>query len=197
MTESEWNDCADAGAMIDYLWSQRGITSHALEMRIGGELEVSIASESPHAGLETALHRFYLASCRRIFALLPETGSRGGVEMGEKFLAGETSADDVKRFTWHTEAAAFEFDYNLHPNHTAPLIAAVREMPKPELRLLLNPPEAADEVEPRDLLKRAAYFADYAMIYSSLTPKGPPPNSYRIFLSADLLRQHVSRPSHE
>jgi hypothetical protein len=41
------------------------------------------------------------------------------------------------------------------------------------------------------LLKRAAYFADFAMIYPSLTPKGPPPKSYYPFLSAELLREFV------
>jgi len=59
---------------------------------------------------------------------------------------------------------------------------------------MLHPPEIADEVEPRELLKQAAYFADYAMIYPSLRPQRPPPERYRPFLSADLLRQHVAYP---
>jgi hypothetical protein len=62
------------------------------------------------------------------------------------------------------------------------------------LRAMLHPPGTADEVEPRELLLRAAYFADYAMIYPSLRPHGPPPGSYRPFLSAEVLRRHVRFP---
>jgi hypothetical protein len=46
------------------------------------------------------------------------------------------------------------------------------------------------------LLKRAAYFVDYAMVYPSLSPMGPPPASYRSFLSARVLREHVGSPAH-
>jgi hypothetical protein len=59
---------------------------------------------------------------------------------------------------------------------------------------MLHPPEVAQEIEPRELLKRAAYFVDYAMIFPSLRPKGPPPASYRPFLSAAVLRQHIAYP---
>ena len=62
------------------------------------------------------------------------------------------------------------------------------------MRSMLHPSESADEIDPRELLKRAAYFADYAMIYPSLSPQGPPPDSYRPFLSADVLRQYVGYP---
>ncbi len=37
-----------------------------------------------------------------------------------------------------------------------------------------------------------AYFADYAMMYPSLRPLGPPPEEYRPFLSAELLRQFIA-----
>lgn len=52
------------------------------------------------------------------------------------------------------------------------------------------------EIEPRELLKRTAYFEDYAMIYPSLSPKRPPRVIYRPFLSATVLRQHIGYPSH-
>jgi hypothetical protein len=41
------------------------------------------------------------------------------------------------------------------------------------------------------LLKSAAYFAHYAIMYPAMNPKGVPPQSYHQFLSAHLLRQHM------
>jgi hypothetical protein len=194
VTEAEWNASDDAGAMLDFLWQQQGIPPRNVEMRSGGNAAALSAARHASDDLARTLHRYYLTCCRRILLLLPEQGSRDGVEMGEQFLNGAVSAEALSKFNWHTEAAAFGFDYNTHPEYTDPLVAEVRALSKGELRSMLHPPEIADEIEPRELLTRAAYFADYAMTYSSCQRRGPPPDSYCIFLCSDALREHVSYP---
>lgn len=67
-------------------------------------------------------------------------------------------------------------------------------IPKVELCALLHPPETAFTIESLELLKRAAYFADYAMIYPSFITKGPPAKHHALFLSAELLREFVGKP---
>jgi len=36
---------------------------------------------------------------------------------------------------------------------------------------MLHPPDAADQIETRELLKRAAYFAHYAIVSAGITPR--------------------------
>jgi hypothetical protein len=196
MTEAEWHNSDDAGAMIDFLWQQHGVSPHGIDLRFGGDVRENDASEDAAADLDRTLHRFYLASCRGIWKLLPQEESRRGVEMAEQYLAGTVSGDELSKYNWHVEGAAFCIDYNAAPDDIGRWVAEIRALPATELRSMLHPPEAAYEIEPRELLKWAAYFVDYAMIYPSLSPKGPPPASYRPFLSAALLRQHVGYPAH-
>src|SRR5262249_7644221 len=194
MTEAEWHHSEDAGAMIDFLWQQQGVSPHWTDLRFGGDVRGNDAPPGATADLDRALHRFYLASCRGIWKLLPQEESRRGVEMAEQWLAGTVSDEDLSKYNWHVEGAAFCIDYNTAPADIERWVAEVRALPVAELRSLLHPPEAVDEVDPRELLKRAAYFADYAMIDPSLSPKRPRPESYRPFLSAAVLRQHVGFP---
>jgi hypothetical protein len=193
MTEAEWHRSDDAGAMLDFLWQRQGVSPDEIDLRFGGDVKASGAGDD----LSHSLHRFYLASCRRIWPLLPQEASRRGVEMAEQFLAGEVTSEQVSEYNWHTEGAAFRIDYAAAPGDTEAIahwVAEVQTLPASELRSMLHPPETAGEVEPRKLLLRAAYFADYAMLYPSLRPHGPPPVSYRPFLSAEVLRRHVGYP---
>lgn len=193
MTEAEWHRSDDAGAMLDFLWQRRGVSPEGIDLRFGSDVRGSGAGDD----LTRSLHRFYLASCRRIWPLLPQVASRHGVELAEQFLAGEATAEWVSEYNWHTEGAAFRIDYAAAPGDAeaiAQWVADVRALPAGELRAMLHPPETADGVEPRELLLRAAYFADYAMVYPSLRPHGTPPDSYRLFLSAEVLRRHVRYP---
>jgi hypothetical protein len=197
MTEAEWHRSDDAGAMLDFLWQRRGVSPHGIDLRFGGDVQESDAAEGAGDDLARSLHRFYLASCRGIWPLLPQEASRRGVELAEQFLAGEATAEQVSEYNWHTEGAAFRIDYAAAPGDAEAIarwVAEVEGMPADELRAMLHPPARADEVEPRELLLRAAYFADYAMVYPSLRPHGPPPGSYRPFLSAEVLRRHVGYP---
>ncbi len=193
MTEADWRGSGDAGAMLDFLWEQRGVSPHWTDLRFGGHVRGD-GSASDTADLDRALHRFYLASCRGIWKLLPQEESRRGVEMAEQWLAGAVSDEELSKYNWHTEGAAFCIDYNTAPDDIARWVADVRALPAAALRSMLHPPGTADEVEPRELLKRAAYFAEYAMVYPSLRPPGPPPGSYRPFLSAEVLRRYVGYP---
>lgn len=194
MTEAEWHRSEDAGAMLDFLWQRRGVAPYGLDLRFKGDVQAPDSAEEAGDDLTRSLHRFYLAACRGIWPLLPQEASRRGVELAEQFLAGEATAEEVSNYNWHTEEAAFVVDYNTAPEDIARWVAEVRALPADELRAMLHPPATADEVEPRELLERAAYFADYAMVYPSLRPHGLPPDSYRPFLSAAVLRRYVGYP---
>jgi hypothetical protein len=196
MTEAEWHQSADAGAMLDFFWQQHGISPHGGNIRFGGDMRESDTFGGKEADLDRALHRFYLASCRGIWKLLPQEASRRGVELAEQYLAGTISTEELSEYNWYVEGAAFCIDYNTAPEDIDRWVADVRALPGAELRAMLRPPETAQEIEPRELLTRAAYFVDFAMIYPSLSPKGPPPASYRPFLSAEVLRQYVEYPAH-
>ena len=146
------------------------------------------------ANLEHQLHHFYLACCRAIWKLLPQDASRRGIELAEQYLLGEVTGEELSQFNWNVEGAAFNIDYNVDPESIERWCEEVRGIPETELGQLLHPADVKHEIEPRDLLLRAAYFVDYAMIYPSLSPKGPPPKRYSLFLSAVLLRQCVGNP---
>ena len=194
MTKEEWDRSEDAHDMLIFLWKQRGFTLRWPDVRFGGNVQQSDAEVAADNDFSRSLHRFYLESCRSIWKLLPQEESRRGVELAERFLAGAATAEEVNEYNWHVEAAAFCIDYDSAPEDIARWVAEVRALPVADLRAIVYPPEAADEVEPRELLMQAAYFVDYAMIYPSLRPQGPPPASYRVFLSAKLLRRHVGYP---
>jgi hypothetical protein len=192
MTEEEWYHNDNAGVMLDYLWAQYGVSPAPIDLRFGGNMNAY--SPGAMAGLDRALHGYYLACCRGIWKLLPQEASRRGVERAEQFLAGMVSGEELRKHNWDVEGAAFCIDYNTDPEAIGHWVAEVQAVPEAELQSMLHPPGTIHEIEPRELLKRAAYFADYAMLYPSLSPKGPPPMSYRVFLSADVLRQFVEYP---
>jgi hypothetical protein len=195
VTEAEWHRSDDAGAMLDYLWEQYGVSPYGIDLRFGGDMRETAPSLGPLTDLDRVLHRFYLASCRRIWKLLPQEASRRGVELTEHFLAGAVSGEEITNYNWHVEAAAFCIDYNSDPEAVDRWVTELRVIPEAELESMLHPPGFARRTDPRELLMRAAYFVDYAMVYPSLSPKGPPPASYRPFLSAVLLRQYVAYPA--
>ncbi|HMC66651.1 MAG TPA: hypothetical protein VKI65_17080 [Gemmataceae bacterium] len=196
MTEAEWLSSNDAGAMLEVLWQSRGIQPCEIDLRFGGHVRESEAAQSAVAGLDRQLHRFYLASCHAIWKLLPQETSRRGVELAEQYLTGKARTEELNKFNRDVEGAAFNIDYNVDPEAIRRWVEEVRAIPETELQSVLHPPGIALEIEPRELLKRAAYFVDFAMIYPSLTPKGPPPKSYYPFLSADLLREFIGNPFH-
>jgi hypothetical protein len=194
MNEAEWIDSNDAGAMLEFLWLCQGIQPCAIDLRSDGKFSEPDPRQSDFASLERQLHQFYLACCRAIWKLLPQEESRRGVELAERYLDGKVTDEELSKYNWYVEGAAFNIDYNCKPEAIRRWVEEVRRIPEMELRSMLHPPDAALAIEPRKLLLQAAYFADFAMIYPTLTPKGPPPTSYYPFLSANSLRKFVGNP---
>jgi hypothetical protein len=155
------------------------------------------AAGDDEAALVPSLHRYFVACCRRIWRLLPQEGSRRGIEVAERYLAGEATDDELDEVDWHCEGAAFNINYNCEPEAIQRWVAEVRAIPADEMAAMLSPPGAAPGVDEQELLMRAAYFADYATIYPHLTPKRGVPDSYAAFLSAELLREQFGGPSLE
>jgi hypothetical protein len=192
MTESEWLACDDAGAMLEYIWVCHDVQPCDIGLRFDGDMRNVDMSDSAVAILERRLHRYYLASCRAIWKLLPQEESRRGVEVAERYLMGKATDQEFRKAEYEAEGAAFNIDYNVDPDAIERWVEQVRVIPKQELQLLLHPPTLV--IELRELLKRAAYFADFAIVYPSLSPKGPPSENYYMFLSAPLLREFVGNP---
>lgn len=138
--------------------------------------------------LERRLHHYYLLCCRRIWRLLPQHESRKGVEIAEQYLAGRVSAEDLMDANYYAEGAAFNIDYNSDPENIERWVREVEAMPRDELRAMLVEEDPTVGLEPRKLLLRAAYFADYAMMYPKMRRKEPPEN-YAIFFAPDLFRE--------
>lgn len=171
MTRKEWITSTNVPAMLETLWE---------------------AANGDEAVLIPALHRYFLTCCRSIWRLLPQADSRLGVEVGEQYLAGEASDKELYRVNWYVEGAAFTIDYNTQPEAIDRWVSDVKVIPAGEMALMLNPVGLILEIQPRELLTRAAYFADYAMLYPHMTPKRRVPESYVIFLSSELLRQQFA-----
>ena len=173
MTEAEWLQTSDVQQMLEAFWELHGDDEPTLVCK---------------------LHRYFLACCRRIWKLLPQEGSRRGVAVAERYLLGKATEGELSEADWHVEGAAFNIDYNCEPEAIAHWVEQTRQIPEAELRAMLHPPQSVLEIDAHELLLRAAYFADYAVIYPHLTPKRGVPDNYVVFLSADLLRELVGNP---
>jgi hypothetical protein len=66
MTEAEWLRSDAAGAMLDYLWQQRGVSPPGSDLRFGGDVRRGDAPPGVMPDLGRAHHRYYLVSCRGI-----------------------------------------------------------------------------------------------------------------------------------
>ena len=126
--------------------------------------------------------------------MLPQEASRQGIELAENWMDGKVSDDELNKFNWQVEAAAFNIDYDVEPERIAGWIAAVKAVPRVEMRQMLCLGKQMVGPEPRELLKQAAYFADYSMMYPTLRPVAPPSEEYRPFLWASVLRKHLTYP---
>jgi hypothetical protein len=181
MTESQWNTSDDAIAMLEFAFDKRGIRSDTSYHRMGYRM---------NAGTVETDSGFYISCCRRIWSLLPDHETRNGVQVAEKWLDGNASDSELNARDYYVEGAAFGIDYKTSPDELRQWIADVDTIPEAELYAILAP-QVSDRPDSYKLLKSAAYFAHYAIMYPAMNPKGMPPNSYHQFLSADLLRQHL------
>ena len=168
MRKNKWLHSDDVTAMIAALW---------------------VAHRGNEDMLVRQLHRYYLSSCRRIWRLLPHPGSKKGVEAGENYLLGLATDIQLTHANVFAESAAFTFDYGLHKEVTDRWVAEVEQIPISELTGMLHPSGISPVPSAKELLLRAAYFVDFAMLYPRLRPlEAEPPES--LFLSATLLREH-------
>ena len=188
MTESQWNESENAILMLEFVFDVRGIRSDSTRHRMGYRLNSGVVETDTK--FETAMHRFYIACCRRIWPLLPDKESRNGVEVAEQWLDGHLSDSALNECDYHVEGAAFGIDYKSSPDELGGWISIVDAIPEPELNSLLSS-HNADRPDSYQLLKSAAYFAHYAIMYPAMNPKGIPPENYHQFLSAELLRQQI------
>jgi hypothetical protein len=152
------------------------------------------AAGGNEAALVPQLHRYFVACCRRIWRLLPQEDSRRGIEVAEQYLAGTVTGEELSEVNWYVEGAAFNIDYNCDPASIQRWVEEIEALPPEEMAAMLNPPGVVPGIDARDLLLRAAYFADYAMIYPRLTSKRDVPSNYVLFLSVELLRKHFANP---
>jgi hypothetical protein len=178
MTEAEWRTSTDALAMITQL-RQLYPNDQAL--------------------LERMLHRYYLACCRAIWKLLPDEKSREGIVVAERYLDGQATDQELGETGYSVEAAAFGIDYAIDlqdwiDHDLQEWIKQVEAIPANELRAMIHPPEAITNVSTYELLKRAAYFADFAVIFPRFLERGLPNSDYFPFLSPTLLRDIFGNP---
>ncbi len=189
MTKNEWEVCDDVKSMIEFLWEQEPYLS----------IREKFISYPPkenwkeYLKYELPLYQFYLESCSNIWDLLPQEESRKGIELAQEFASGKVSWDAVSEYNWHTEGAAFFIEYNSNPDKIAVWCKDVESIPQKKINKMINAKETMEITNARDVLLNAAYFADHAMMYPSIHPKGPP-TRYTEFMFADVLRKHVSYP---
>jgi hypothetical protein len=142
--------------------------------------------QGSEAELERQLHRYYLACCRAIWRLLPQEDSRRGIEVAERYVDGLATGKELSEVDYFVEGAAFNIDYNCDPEEVKQMVDEVEAIPREELQQFLHPPQTI--ILSRELLKRAAYFADFAVVYPNLTPKDPDVRHVP-FLSAKIFRE--------
>lgn len=185
MTDAEWNVSDDVRPML----------RHLRDSWQGDEPE-----------LDRFLHRYYVASCRRLWILLPLEASRRCVEVAERFLDGKATAEELSAAEYEAEGAAFLFERwaeigqriglpfsDLEPDRVAACINEFKAISPEDLKPLIGNKADPNEFEsPRDVLGAVAYLVSMSSCYHGLCPKDAIEDLYSPFLSAALLREMVS-----
>ncbi|MEP3889207.1 MAG: hypothetical protein ABJN69_02000 [Hellea sp.] len=135
------------------------------------------------------LHRYFLACCWKIEHLLPQKHLRNGIVGAEKWIKGEIDDDELNRLNWYAEAECFAIDYAKTSDEIE------------EIQMLINGIEQLQGLpfdDAKNLLKRAAYFAEISMLYPKIN-HAPFVKSLCTsqFLCPDLLRQFLEPNFHE
>ena len=132
------------------------------------------------------IHRFLIACCWKNARLTPQNGLREGLTGAESWLKGGIDDDELYRLNWHAEGDVFRLDYAAEPDEIDEIKAMISGIP------------GLDEMpfdEARELLTRAAHFAEVTIVFQSMRPKPRAwlsiISEYAEFLCADILRDHV------
>src|SRR5262249_61078280 len=88
----------------------RGWTMTEHEWLTTANAEMLIRFVAPGAS-DRKLHYYAIACARRIKQLLPDPASLAGIDVLERYVEDEQSAEDVGRINWDVEGAAVRFDY--------------------------------------------------------------------------------------
>jgi hypothetical protein len=188
MTNDEWLKCKNASLMIKFLWTQEPYSS------VAKKFEVYPTSEDwmDYLNVEMPLYKFFLSSCRNIWPLLTQEEIRKGIELAEGFIEGKVKWDSVSEYNWHVEGAAFCFEDPPDQERIDIWIKDLESNSSDLINKFRN--EGKEEICTQELLKQAAYFADHAMAYPSIQPKGLSNDEYNKFLCPNLLRKYVNYP---
>ena len=129
------------------------------------------------------LHKFFIACSWKHKHLIPQNHLRNGLRGAEDWIDGKIDDDELYRLNWYAEAECFIIDYAKTSQELDELRIFIQEIDE----LALLPFEEA-----RNLLRKAAYFAEGAMIYSKMRRL---PWWDRLFTSQflcpKLLRKHI------
>lgn len=133
--------------------------------------------------LTPILHRYFLACSWKVKHLIPQKSLRDGLRGAEKWIKGQITDQELNRLDWHAEAVCFAFDFaetNEDISQIKDLIDSIDEL------------KGTSFSDAKDLLREAAYFADFAMIYPGLS-SAPYDNKLCTsqFLCPDLLRDYL------
>ena len=138
------------------------------------------------ADFERRLHRYLLACCRMIWDILPQEGSRQGIAVAERYHDGLVSLKELRRADYHAEGAAFQIDYSPDSEDVVQMVELVGSMPRRRIERMVPEIATYDEIDPRELLLNAAYFAAFAVGYPDMRRKVIS-GEYHVFLSSELL----------
>ena len=117
----------------------------------------------------TIIQKYLLECCRRIWELLPDSGSRKGVEAAEKLCRGEISWEDAMETDWYSEGAAFLFEYGKDTDPEISEYIGQINLQRTTIGRLLVPPVYMGEIDIKELLMEAAYFANTALNYPGIS----------------------------
>jgi hypothetical protein len=170
MTEEQWLRSEDVSAMIKWFRTNWNGTE---------------------SDLNRLIQRYCLACCRRIWPLLTIEGSRRGVEVAERYNAGLATREELAKAEGDAEGAAFHIELDDEGEQILRWVGQVGLIPPEQLREMVRPKQSGETVTPIETLISAAYFADFAICYTRISPKESI-DRYETFLSAPLLREFVS-----
>ena len=91
-----------------------------------------------------------------------------GVEAGEKYCRGEITWEEARETDWYSEASTFLFDYNDENLPEVASFVAQITQEREKIERLLIPASSFDGQSVRELLKNAAYFANFALCYPAI-----------------------------
>lgn len=154
MDEKDWLSCKNSEAMLSFLWKQEPYASLNKKW-IDAKTPEDWEKNKP---ILLPLYKYYLASCRKIWDLLPQEESRKGIELAERYVRNEVKYSELIDYNYYVEAAAFTFESDKYKQeinswvnsvntHSSNLLKKIRDN-----KNLQESPNIADEL--KELIER-------------------------------------------